>query len=410
MHILEILIREKYIDSYDALKFLEYNFNLTGECEYFYWNLFEFKRTLLNKIGDKGLIMSLEEKRGIFYEDLFRSKSDESLSTQASYLEKAIDSNTRCQNHSKVEELKRELKVIQEKIVNNMKSINIAIDLNNSRESIVCDLKKLSFVEAIIYSLFFIVDFNFNVMKKIVKSSRSVDSISSIFPWKLINDKGQNKDILTPLEDSDYETNSPNLKKHIDYMAMFYSEISGNDLRFIYLYIKDNFVITEDSFNFLVENNKIVPKNRRNIFKKLLLLLFQGELSLGYQVLVLQLENLFRYIAQNYYKMTYKLDNIGRAEEYTLWDILQYIINHCDENSKSIYWRFQCILCQPLGGNIRNNVAHGLVEEDEFKSGIYFYTLGLVILLLAGQSDIYNKYYEDSTILKQLRNKLHNKE
>ena len=57
----------------------------------------------------------------------------------------------------------------------------------------------------------------------------------------------------------------------------------------------------------------------------MLFLIFQGELCTGYQVLVLQLENLFRYIAQEQYGLTYKIDKDGRTEEYTLWDILNYL-------------------------------------------------------------------------------------
>lgn len=391
LSILDILSAEHFISYYEALEFLNNNVSIRGENEHINEKFFILKRKWANKLGDSNLIISIEKDYAEYFEKLFNFIPDKDYFKQERFLINAIDSYTRCKNRKKANELKQKLMLVQINKVNNMKIIEISIDSNISLNTIEEDLKKLNFIEIIFYSLKFIKYLDFDIVKNMVKDCKSSGFISDTFPCSIINDRGQSTDIFMPLMSSDYENNSTNLRNHVDHMVMRYADVAGCYLKHIYSYIKDTFIFSEYSFDFLIRHNEIVPATRNKIFRNVLFLIFQGELCTGYQVLVLQLENLFRYIAQEQYGLTYKIDKDGRTEEYTLWDILNYLIKNSEDNNKSIFWQFQCLLCQSLGGNIRNNIAHGLVEEYDFETGRYCYLLCLVILLLVRYADFYNE-------------------
>ena len=149
--------------------------------------------------------------------------------------------------------------------------------------------------------------------------------------------------------------------------------------------IRSKFDMDKNSLDFLIDNNGIIPNGREQNFKDGLYFALKGDISKAIHILVPQLENLLRELAAQCGETIIKIEKNGGSRKKTLRTILtsKILSDSFDEN---VLFLFRGLLVEKFGSNIRNNIAHGNVDDSEMDLGSYLYLIAWVLKMLSWYS------------------------
>ena len=215
------------------------------------------------------------------------------------------------------------------------------------------------------------------VEKQILEESAKYSGISDFLTASLVDERGLTASIIG---------NDKN-----KYSSSFYNTLSFRWYD-IWLYIlspmisrisQEHFFTYQDIIPFCMDN-PFVPKGREIIFAKGIYYFLKQDFLLSSSLLVPQIENSLR-------NMLYGITTISKLEkdgkqEYKI-EIESLLENLLKENKlpKRIYFYFYILLCDDCF-NIRNRMAHGLSDINEFNSSGIFILNWLVFYCACGWS------------------------
>jgi len=140
--------------------------------------------------------------------------------------------------------------------------------------------------------------------------------------------------------------------------------------------------LSESDFIYLVENSSMVPSERARLFGKALFTGYDGDFITAVHLLIPQIENLVRVLLKQTEATTTHLDKDGNETENGLNTLLdnpeaQKVLGD------RLLFELKSLLCDPAGPNLRNAIAHGLLEESELMSNycVYVWWLGFRLTL-----------------------------
>lgn len=160
-------------------------------------------------------------------------------------------------------------------------------------------------------------------------------------------------------------------------------EIEGaTSLQLAYGQLQKNGDITLDDLSFLVENNAIIPEDRKDIIKYGLYLGLTGELYAALHILLPQTENTIRELAKMCGDTVTFLKEDGTEEFKPLSQLLDSgnLKESYDEN---LLFTLSTLLNERGGPNLRNELAHGFLSPTEGSSGLALCFLSLLIRFLS---------------------------
>lgn len=125
----------------------------------------------------------------------------------------------------------------------------------------------------------------------------------------------------------------------------------------------------------IVSHSPFVPPEREYLFAKGLYAGLTGDFFTSTHILIPQIENSVRYLLGKRGVLTSGLDNFGIQEERRLTTTLDpskcpEITSIFDEDT---LFDLQGLLIKDSGSNLRNRMAHGLINDSEFLSPIMSY-------------------------------------
>lgn len=148
-------------------------------------------------------------------------------------------------------------------------------------------------------------------------------------------------------------------------------------------------VRVHDLLRFL-QNNPFVPLGREMIFARGLYAGLIGDFLVATHLLIPQLENSVRYVLNDHGVVTVYADQYGLQKEYDLNTLLYGELGKkCEEIfGKDLLFALQGLLVEFPGANLRNTMAHGRLDHDEFYSPhcAYFWWLTLKLCLIPYQN------------------------
>ena len=153
----------------------------------------------------------------------------------------------------------------------------------------------------------------------------------------------------------------------------------------------------------IVINNPFVPPNRERIFAEGLNAGLKGNFLVAGNLLILQLEESVRYLLAQRGIVTSGLDSNGIQNERDINTLLTS--EEYSESIKTIFnedilFDLQGLLINRFGSNLRNRIAHGLMDESEFYSSqlsyVWWLTLHLCCLPIIAQAQINQNKDEES--------------
>jgi hypothetical protein len=98
-------------------------------------------------------------------------------------------------------------------------------------------------------------------------------------------------------------------------------------------------------------------------------------------ILAPQVENLFRELAQNCGGSVTTIDKDGTGQVKLLKSIFETTeLLEC--YNPDILFLFRALLIERACGNIRNDIAHGLLDENDIEGSVYSYFFGALIKLI----------------------------
>lgn len=138
--------------------------------------------------------------------------------------------------------------------------------------------------------------------------------------------------------------------------------------------------LREADFIALARNSPIVPKNRAGLFGKALFAGYERDYVTALHVLIPQIEHLVRMHLKQAGAKTTNIDKNGIENENGMSTLLELpeVVQVFGEN---LTFELKSLFCDAFGPNLRNKLAHGLLDEDECNSPFAIYAWWLALRL-----------------------------
>jgi len=136
--------------------------------------------------------------------------------------------------------------------------------------------------------------------------------------------------------------------------------------------------LREDDFIGLASQSPIVPRGRERLFGKALNAGFDRDFTVAMHLLAPQIEHMVRFHLKNAGVKTTNLDIDGIENENGLSTLIGLPETET-VFGKDLSFEIKALFCDALGPNLRNELAHGLLDDDSFQSihAIYAWWMGL---------------------------------
>jgi tetratricopeptide (TPR) repeat protein len=293
-------------------------------------------------------------------------------------LDKAIHAYRKVGEKEKAEKLIQELKEANKAAVDQMKPIEIEMDItpliklaDSLQGKVGMDLIE-GFVSLYRPS-------SFESMKSLVEKLAEKHPLQAIIGKSIITSEG-NVSAKTPgiLED-----NVEGIEAEIINQYNISQNIVAAALRRAITNIQKTDGTWKEAIKQIIEDSAFVPKGRQGIFEKAIIAGFECDWMALTHLIIPQIENSLRLIfSSNGLKIT-KVFQTGIQEERDLNDLL---IDKDVEKifDKDLIWEMRSLLTEKSGSNLRNRVCHGLMSTEEINSASSLFLLWLVLYLIVG--------------------------
>lgn len=165
--------------------------------------------------------------------------------------------------------------------------------------------------------------------------------------------------------------------------------------------IIQNSKISLIEINHIVEKSGLIQRSQIPIISKGIAAGFDFDFATALSLLVPQIESIVRTQLKKYgVKTTYTDFKKGGVETENSIDSLIRLPETKEIFGEDIVFEMDVLFCQPLGGNLRNKIAHGLMSYDEFFSDYSIFAFGFILKL------IFNPFWNNHVIqMQEERNK-----
>lgn len=380
---------QKELSTYLKISEKIFNWNLAKNQENLYVieAAFELYCNLLKKMKRDSDIPAAKVKMAEYYEaraDVLIKEGTAGTYRAIPLLQKAYAQYDRKSDREKILQIRKRMEELQKVSMGNMASIPFKFDTTTIYKSMVALFEGLSLQEMII-QLGRVAQtyYKEDVKKAVLKKQHEFFISTSLFTQNILDHNGHTVEIIPPLDFQDPESDPEILEKHmVKYVTEIRSLGETAGLRYAFGMLQDVGEISLNDLNFLVDNNGIIPDNRKNIVKLGLHLGLTGNLYAAMHILLPQTENIIRNLVDICGDTTSFL-NVDGCEEYkTLSQLFQSekLAECYDEN---ILFTLRTVLNERGGPNLRNLNAHGLLEPDMGNSGVALSFLSFFIKFLS---------------------------
>ena len=385
IHLIEILLQQKFGDMDKILQILNEIVNDDKASEHKIESAYELRIKCLGIKKDRKAVKEANMKLAAYYvetaEKILNNNIQGAMKAEI-YFRKAIMIYRNNGEAGKGEEVHRRLVEIQKQIPKLMHVHTTSVDVSKINASIQLFMEGLSFSESIIRFTQLVAFYKKNDVKRQVFEDIAEHPLSHLFGVNIVNESGQTVLTLPPLDIQNPEKDQELLDMHIFHKMLENQTIAGNFMLHYALFrIRELHNFKLEDLDFLVIDNPIIPKGRERIFCSALHMILRGQYYEGIHILAPQVENLFRNIAKVAGGLTVTLENDGTSKEKVLSSIFDLPeLMDCYDND--ILFLFKGLLNERAGANIRNDVAHGILDEKSASSGACIYFAGAVMRLL----------------------------
>jgi|GEM_PF-6984030 hypothetical protein len=307
-----------------------------------------------------------------------------------------------CSNITKARELNKNIVACQRAICENMKSFSNQINPILIYDILQKNIEKMSFEECMVYLTQHVPCWSKDSILEDCKNDIK-RSLTSFVNMEIFDFQNKRIGIIEGVQNSESSIS----ESRLFYKLFHYFDYHGSVfIRYIISVINLEFEFSRKDLDFLVMQNELIQKERIGIIREGLFLALKGEYYKAVHILVPQLENILRRVAEKCGEAVDTVDQNGVTKYRALASILKSKkIESCMNMNEDIIFLLRGLLVDPFGPNIRNEIAHGIVTEERSYSGPYIYFIGFFIKFLSYYSlqfqeircrDIFNQLDEVS--------------
>ena len=222
---------------------------------------------------------------------------------------------------------------------------------------------------------------NFDDLKTKAEQDRESFVLSHIIPTALVDKEGKTKAISGNDENI--------LESKMFKKASFYQSWYGmNFVAPACEQICSEHDVKQDDLTFIVTDNPFIPQGHELLYSRGLLAGLQNDPIIATHLLVPQLENSLRHILKQQGFIASNLTSQMIQDEYTLGKVLA-LKDLKNVLTEDIIFTLKGLLVERMGGNIRNEVCHGLYSYRQFFDArtIYLWWLTLFLCLVPSRKN-----------------------
>ena len=294
----------------------------------------------------------------------------------------------------KAEEVRKLLSQYQKQSLNELVPISHETDISVQVEIARSHVKGKEFSNALFYLAFLGAPPKVSHLRQEVLEIAVENPIYHLFPSVKINEMGK---VVARQPKSALSNNPEEVEVSIRFEmyknAIFYQQL--HTLAYIeparYQINLEHSVQVKDLFS-IVSNNPFVPPGREYQFAKGLYAGLTGDFFTSTHILIPQIENSIRYLLRKQGALPSKIDIDKGIEHQRNLNTTLFPRNYPQINSifdEDTLFDLQGLLIESSGSNLRNHMAHGLINDSEFNSPIMSYlwwvTLRLCCLTILKQ-------------------------
>lgn len=334
------------------------------------------------KEKQKDLITATTKRLALAYEHLGDQKDTSHIARTSQAIDAYKSARKEWISLNSEDDLKRvmlKLKKRQKQFADSMPTITEPIDNSEAVEQMKVHIESASLVKAIWFLVYGIIGLeNKGRIAEKIKKDHTKFLSSDLFVKGYLDKNGRRIGSVPSIQgatESDMELICR------DYARTHYTiNVIALVQRYLYM-MNQKFELNESNLRFLVDNNIFVPQDRKGAFLKGLVAGFNYDYLTSMSVLMPQVENAIREMARKLDILTDKFDNEGIQEYLSLGSI----INRLEDSElleEDMIFNLRLFYAGELGYDMRNNVAHGLLSDDELDRSIqsmavWWYTLRL---------------------------------
>ena len=221
--------------------------------------------------------------------------------------------------------------------------------------------------------------------EELLKHVREEGVFASLFPSTRVDSNGRQMYSLPSLPlDKAQNIDDNDVQLHMWDKARWLQEMNSDIvLKYGISELNKQYQYSEEDLDFLVEHNAIIPEGREKIIRKGIFFGLQGDLYVAMHILLPQMENIIRALVKICGGKSYYIKECGDVEDHGIGPLLKDPnLNDCYD--PDIIFHLKGLLDQPEGSNLRNLVAHGILEPGNSLIELYF--LGFFIKFLSWYS------------------------
>jgi hypothetical protein len=332
----------------------------------------EERESLINNA--KAYVKEAEFKRG--------NDGQGSYLVASHFLQRAIEAYRRIGNtKDQVDRIHRMLLDYEQKSLNEMQHFSTEFDASESVKEAVEKVSGKDFFDAIFALSLMVKSPKIKDLEIEVKKHANQYPLQHLMSGVAVNHSGKVIARQASMFSSDpkevEEAARQNMLKHAEFHRLFITQAFIEPARH-QIFLEHNAQLSD--FMPIVHNNLFVPEGRENIYAQGLLKGLEGDFLCAAHLLIPQIENSFRYILRAKGAMTSGVDSNGIQDERSLNDTL-FAPEIQEVFGPDIIFDLQGILVERFGANLRNRMAHGLMEYTAFFSVDVSYLWALTLRL-----------------------------
>lgn len=264
-------------------------------------------------------------------------------------------------------QLLREIEGIQKEAREKIPIQKFSIDHSAEIETIVKQVNNLDKEEGLCYFALFIPMLDAkNLREKTIKMFK--DTLFMPFSSGILDYNGKKKAVLPDVYGKNNEIKEDALLAYMEKDSYIFIDI---DSKVVIANVKhtlqSNYEITEQDIRKIVEDSIFVPEDRRVAYTKGLMAGFNNDFLTALSILMPQVDNSIRAFAEMCGEVVYNIKEDNTEELKSMNAVLDLPkVKECFD--ESLWFSLNTVFCSKYGLNMRNEVAHGTLNDKYFSS------------------------------------------
>lgn len=283
----------------------------------------------------------------------------------------------------RAEELGRRLIDLQEQAMSELKSVSTSVDASDLVQAAVRAVEGKPFIEAVLRLCQMLRPPSLDALRKEVEEQARVAVLGSIMPAEVVNSRGRVVAKVPGLEHGATDPSLPGLRWRMFRCAALRRSLNAQAVIeparqvILHEHAPDRAQVLE-----LIRHSPWIPDGHHESVARAIVAGFHGDMLLVGHLVPIQFEALVRQAVEAGGAPDPMLKPDGTQEERPLSSLLESAEAKHAFGEAGVF-ELQDLLTDPLGSNLRNEVAHGLKSDGDFFSGEFSYLWWLLLRYVA---------------------------